>query len=190
MTQTKTHWKQMVNYDYIGAYSLQPGQDIVLTIREVKNEMVIGSDGKKEKCIVIYWKEQEKPFVCNKTNAKMIAKIYGTPFKEEWVGKRIQLTAAKIKAWGEDWEVLRVVAKANPKAVPTLDKVENCEDCKQEIKPFGGKTAQQIGVYTNRKYGKTVCADCATRLNELEVATDVKAQEILDDILKGEDTNE
>ena len=29
-----THWKTQFNYDYLGAYSLPDGKDIILTIRE------------------------------------------------------------------------------------------------------------------------------------------------------------
>lgn len=31
-----THWKTQFNYDYLGAYSLPDGKDIILTIRETK----------------------------------------------------------------------------------------------------------------------------------------------------------
>ena len=35
-----THWKNQFNYDYLGAYSLPDGKDIVLTIKEMKKENV------------------------------------------------------------------------------------------------------------------------------------------------------
>ena len=37
-----THWKTQFNYDYLGAYSLPDGKDIILTIRETKKEQVVG----------------------------------------------------------------------------------------------------------------------------------------------------
>ena len=49
-----THWKTQFNYDYLGAYSLPDGKDIVLTIRETKREQVVGASGKKEECFVAY----------------------------------------------------------------------------------------------------------------------------------------
>lgn len=33
-----THWKNQFNYDYLGAYSLSGGKDIVLTIKETKRK--------------------------------------------------------------------------------------------------------------------------------------------------------
>ena len=49
-----THWKTQFNYDYLGAYSLPDGKDIILTIRETKKEQVVGTSGKKEECFVAY----------------------------------------------------------------------------------------------------------------------------------------
>jgi hypothetical protein len=104
----KTHWKKLVNPDYIGAYSLDEGKDLVVTIEKVLREVVTGQGGKKEECTVAYLKGQ-KPFILNNTNQKMIHKIHDTPYIEEWAGKSITLYVAKIKAFGEDnVEALRI----------------------------------------------------------------------------------
>lgn len=104
---TQTHWKRLVNPNYIGAYSLDPGEDRSVTIKSVSQEMVKGPDGKQEECIVAQL-VGEKPFILNKTNCKMIAKIYGSPYIEDWTGKKVTLYAAKIKAFGEQVEALRI----------------------------------------------------------------------------------
>ena len=88
---SETHWKKLINPDYLGAYSLDPGKDMVLTIRQVKKEMVTGADGKKEECIVCYWQEDQKPMILNVTNCKMITKLLKTPYIEHWAGHRIQI---------------------------------------------------------------------------------------------------
>ena len=54
-----THWKTQFNYDYLGAYSLPDGKDIILTIRETKKEQVVGASGKKEECFVAYFFEND-----------------------------------------------------------------------------------------------------------------------------------
>ena len=111
--ETYTHWKKLVNPDYIGAYALPKGQDITLTIAKVVREMVTGTGGKKEECTVIHWVEKGvKPFILNKTNAKIIQKIYGTPYIEEWEKKRITLYAATTRLGGEDVECLRIRPQA------------------------------------------------------------------------------
>lgn len=112
-----THWKKLQNSDYLGAYSLQPGEEPVYTIARVGLEMVVGTDGKKEECTVARFTEKVKPMILNVTNCKAIASMYGTPYIEDWTGKRIQLYTAKIKAFGEEVDALRIRPK-----VPTVDK--------------------------------------------------------------------
>lgn len=104
----KTHWKKLENPDYLGAYSLESGKDLIVTVESVKRELVTGQGGKKEECTIAHLKGQ-KPFILNRTNMKMIQKIYDTPYIEEWAGKTITLYVAKIKAFGEDnVECLRI----------------------------------------------------------------------------------
>ena len=102
-----THWKKLTNPDYIGAYSLEDGKDLTVTITEVKREMVTGSGGKKEECTVAYLKGQ-KPMILNVTNCKTITSIYKTPFIENWKGKSITLFVSTTKLRGEDVECLRI----------------------------------------------------------------------------------
>lgn len=157
-----THWKKLINPDYLGAYSLNPGQDMVLTIKVVKKEMITGTDGKKEECIVCYWQEDQKPMILNVTNCKMIAKLLKTPYIERWAGHRIQIGAEVVSAFGEKVEALRV-----RKALPEESKVA-CEECGQFIQPAFNMSASQLAAYTKKKYGKTLCAECAKEKKEAE----------------------
>ena len=45
---SETHWKSLTNPDYLGGYSLEPGKDIVLTIKQVRKETVTGVGGKRK----------------------------------------------------------------------------------------------------------------------------------------------
>ena len=117
--QDKTHWKKLVNPDYLGSYSLDGGRDKTVTIKSVKNEMITGADGKKEECTVAYL-QNEKPMILNRTNCKAISKIYDTPFIEDWAGKKITLYIAKVKAFGEVVDALRIRPEA-PK-LPAMNK--------------------------------------------------------------------
>lgn len=103
-----THWKNQFNYDYLGAYSLPDGKDIILTIKETKKETVVGNSGKKEECFVAYFHENVKPMILNRTNCKTIEKLYHTPNIEEWVNKQIQVGSTRINAFGEMTDCLRV----------------------------------------------------------------------------------
>jgi hypothetical protein len=126
--ETKTHYKRLQHPDYLGAYALEPGQELILTIREVKNEIVTGSDGKKDECVVAYFKEEGiKPMIMNSTNLKTIHKVYKTPYIEEWSGKQIQVYSTPVKAFGEMHEALRIrpmVPKQSKPKIADIDKAK------------------------------------------------------------------
>lgn len=103
-----THWKKLTNPHYIGAWDLQPGQEVKLKIETVTQEPVKGADGKEELCIIARFEKAKKPMILNKTNCKIIAKLHNTPYIEEWAGKEIVIYAAKVSAFGEKVEALRV----------------------------------------------------------------------------------
>ena len=159
---SETHWKKLINPDYLGAYSLDPGKDMVLTIRQVKKELITGTDGKKEECIVCYWQEEQKPMILNVTNCKMIAKLLKTPYIERWAGHRIQIGAEVVSAFGEKVEALRV-RKTLPEDVSVA-----CEECGQFIQPAFNMSVTQLAAYTKKKYGKQLCAECAQAKKEAE----------------------
>ena len=112
---TKTHYKRLMNPDYIGAYALDEGQDLTVVITHVAREIITGTGGKKEECTVARLKGQ-KPFILNSTNQKSIARLYG-PFIEDWVGQPITLFASTTKLAGDTVECLRIrpaVARRQP----------------------------------------------------------------------------
>jgi hypothetical protein len=102
----KTHWKRLINPDYIGAYFLPEGKDLTVTIDYVQCEMITGTGGKKEECIVAHL-VGVKPMILNMTNSKSITKLYG-PYVEDWAGKQITLYASTAKLAGESVECLRI----------------------------------------------------------------------------------
>ena len=156
-----THWKKLTNPDYLGAYALESGQDIILTIGYVREEKVTGTDGKKDDCVVCHFSERGvKPMILNATNMKTITKVLGTPYIEEWAGKRIQIGVEKVKAFGDVVDALRV-RKFLP--VENITPLPKCEVCGGDIKPAGGMTGDQVAKYTKDKYGQALCGACATK---------------------------
>ena len=154
----KTHWKKLTNPDYLGAYALDDGKDVILTISYVREEKVTGSDGKKDDCVVCHFSERVKPMILNSTNMKTITKLFGTPYIEDWSGRRIQIGIEKVKAFGDVVDALRV-----RKFIPA-ENVPKCESCGGEIQPRGNTSAEQLALYTKSKYGRALCAACATKL--------------------------
>jgi hypothetical protein len=160
----QTHWKKLHNPDYIGAYAIDPGKSLIVTIRTIKNEVVTGPDGKKEECMTMTFEERDaKPMIVNSTNAKTIEKIYKTPYIEEWAGKKIELYAEKVKAFGEVVDALRIKQKIPTQSAPVTTM---CSDCPDEIEGVGNRTAEQIAQYTKTKYGRSLCSACATKASQ------------------------
>lgn len=166
-----THWKKLTNPNYLGAYALEDGKDLILTIKDVREETVTGTDGKKEDCVVCYFYESVKPMILNATNMKMIQKLYKTPYIEQWRGKQIQVGIEKIKAFGDLVDALRV-----RKVLPKSSEAIKCEMCQGEIMPMGNMTSEQLAGYTKSKYGKQLCRDCATKLAAEKAAEDGKTE--------------
>jgi hypothetical protein len=105
-----THWKKLTNPHYVGSHDLQPNQEIKVTFEKVVKEQVKTAEGTQE-CVVGYFVGGSKPMILNKTNMKIITKILETPYIEQWIGKSIILYTAKIRAFGEMVDALRVKAQ-------------------------------------------------------------------------------
>lgn len=166
MEQTLTHWKKLMNPDYLGAYALEPGQDLIVTIKSVGNEEVTGSDGKKEICSVIHFVENVKPMILNATNNKTIAKLLKTPYIEQWAGRKIQIYTEKVKAFGEVWDALRI------RPFLPVEKELLCADCGKKIEGYGKTTAEVVAKHTLGKYGRMLCSECATKASEASKPVD------------------
>lgn len=103
---SKTHWRQLRNPNYIGAYALPDGNDLTVTIISAAKELVTGEGGRGEDCTVVQL-EGFKPLILNVTNGLSIQRLYG-PYIEEWAGKQITLCAAVTKLKGETVECIRI----------------------------------------------------------------------------------
>lgn len=83
------------------------GSALKLTIRDFKFEEMIAHGGKKETKPVLYFRENKKGFVLNKTNAKTIAVLFGSE-TGQWEGKQITLYTEEVQAFGATYNALRV----------------------------------------------------------------------------------
>ena len=121
MSEKKTHWRTLQDPEYFGAFvMIQAGSDLNVTILSVKKKTVNFGEGKESHTIAEL--EGQKPWVLNTINQRMIEKVLGTPDVEDWIGKTITVYAAKVRAFGETMDAVRVR--------PTLPK----QDAKQSAK--------------------------------------------------------
>lgn len=100
---------------YMKASDLPEEGQTSFVIEAVKIEE-IGKD--KQHKPVIYFEDQDKGFVANKTNCNTIAKILGSKDTEDWIGKTIKLYRTEVQFGDEMVESIRVSVKAGGKAGP------------------------------------------------------------------------
>ena len=112
-------WKKMTtgkyrNYqefyaNYLGGWSFADG-DQILTIKDVEEQEVRikDKDSGTEVKLTVTFQETDLPLVLNRTNADMIAKVTGTSFTGDWIGKKIKVGTSKVRAFGDVWDAVRV----------------------------------------------------------------------------------
>lgn len=149
------------NPNYLGSWDLDdvPGHELTLTIEKIKDEEVV-TNGKGENCTVCHWTDKAyKPMILNVTNKKTLCKLYKTKDTEQLKGKSVVIGIDKVKAFGDIHDALRIRKRIPQTSSATLPK---CEECEKDITAANGMTPEQVAAYTKQKYGKSLCAKCAT----------------------------
>lgn len=161
-----THWKALTNPEYLGAYALEGDKKIIATIKSVGLELVVGPEGKKEECTVAHFNEKDiKPMILNVTNCKIIAKLYKTPYIEEWKGRKIEIRKENVRAFGDIVEALRIsptIPKVTVKDEPTFV----CADCGAAISAVGNHSASELAQRSQDRFGKVLCVECGKKAAE------------------------
>ncbi len=94
---TGTHFMTMFDRDYLGSFDLPEGRDVTVAISKVNAGDLTAVGGRKSKKPIVYFEGKDKGLICNKTNSKTIAAMYGN-YVEEWVGKRITLFVSTTRS--------------------------------------------------------------------------------------------
>lgn len=84
--------------------------DMVLTVKELKQEKMGPDDSDGEVKPVLYFEETDKGLVLNLTNAKTIQGLYGKNI-ENWIGKKVALFWTEVGFKGEMKPAIRVHTK-------------------------------------------------------------------------------
>lgn len=162
----KTHWKKLVDPNYMGDYSIPPGQDLIAKIDYVAKETIKDPTGKNKEAVVAHFSDGNKPMVLNKTNMKTISKIFGTAYIEEWKGRSIQIYFDPSVRFGRETPGGLRIRTFLPKQTASMI----CSDCGKPIASAYGKDAQWVSKYTYQKYGKELCAECAEKCKSMQDA--------------------
>ena len=101
---------------YLKAADLGDAEPVVVIARVALEP--IGRD--KDHKLVIYFEGKSKGLVANKTIAKKLAELVGSPETDDWPGHQIRLYTSTADFGGESFDVIRV--KAATPARPTAPK--------------------------------------------------------------------
>lgn len=173
----KEHWKDVLDYQYLGSYSLDDGKDRILTVKSATKEAVKNEDGKEDTCLVLYFHEDEKGMIVNATNAKRIEAIYKTGIVSQWIGKRIQLYVEQVKAWGKVVPALRI-----REFEPANAKQQNMKDLSDKVRKaleaYEGEDKEKIRkILAEKQQAKEVTIELLS--NTLKTLTDAKRTELV-----------
>ena len=175
MSEQLTHWGKTRDVNYLGAWDVQPGQDLILTIKSIGQETVENPAEKtKEVKTVIHFVEQGfKPMVLNTTNKKAIASALDTPYIENWIGHPIAIFVKRVNAFGKTSDALRVRDKAPDVTVYV------CDDCGNVIIGVGNKSASDLVEISKRNCGgKALCVACQKKFKaEMDKKSEPKTEE-------------
>lgn len=111
MESKLTHWKKLTDPRFLGSHDFEPNQEVKVTIESVTSEVIELFNGKRlenKSCILARFVGAKKPMLLNKENMKLISKVTGTPYIEQWAGKAIVLHVAKVSAFGDIVDAVRV----------------------------------------------------------------------------------
>lgn len=95
------------------------GNAVTVTISHVETEKM-GRGANAETKPVVYFQGKEKGLVLNKTNAKRIVEITGSPETDHWKGHAITLYPTETEFQGETVDCIRIKApnRATARSAP------------------------------------------------------------------------
>lgn len=170
--------------EYLGAEDIDPGFEPVLTIKALYFGTVTLSAGKEEKEVIEFAEQSVpgiknvRPMVVNATARKVLKRLYKSTSAEVLEGKKIILyvipEGARNPKTGEKVDCIRIRPEI-PKTPKQQDVL--CSECGQVLQPFGSMSVAQLADYTQKKYGRCLCADCAKGAADKQTDATEPAQE-------------
>jgi len=103
--------KFTVDAKYLSHADISDVDDTVLTIKGYEQE-TMGQGAQQVEKWVIYFKEIKKGLGLNKTNGKMLCKLFGSDDMDDWIGKKVAVYVKDdVEFQGEIVSAIRVRSK-------------------------------------------------------------------------------
>lgn len=149
-------WEKVIDNNFISAEMLGTvGAEKVVTITDIDfAECYDDKKNQKVKKQTVFFQEC-KPLVLNKTNAKMLKKLFSpnSDNPADCIGHKITLKVERIKAFGQMTDCIRIKEYSE----------EKCPVCGEAILPYSGKTVAEIMDISKRNLGTVMCGKCMSK---------------------------
>ena len=146
-------WEKIIDPNFINAELIgEVGTEKVVTIKDIDYMECFDnkSKSKVQKQAVAF--EECKPMILNKTNAKMLKKLF-SPNDDDpklCIGHKVVLYVVSVKVGGQETTGIRIKEYSE----------EKCAECGQVILPKAGKTVAELIEISIRNCGKQLCLTC------------------------------
>lgn len=157
----KGDYRRFMDKNYLGAWDVPDGEDLILTIDHAARDDVKNERGSERK-LTIHFVEDYKPMILNATNSKALSEAVGSTKVEDWSGKRVAIYTTKVTAFGGTTDALRI------RNYPPRETKAFCDNCGCEIEAHGSYSVNKIVTMSKAKYGQALCWDCASARKEAD----------------------
>jgi len=149
-------WEKIIDPNFINAELIGgEGAEKVVTIKNIDFAECFDqrSNSKIQKQTLFF--EECKPMVLNKTNAKTLKKLFSPNADDPnlCIDHKVVLYVVSVKVGGKQTTGIRIKEFSEIK----------CEECKQVVLPYSGKTVAEIMDISKRNFGKCLCGKCLVK---------------------------
>ena len=150
-------WEKIIDPNFINAELIgEVGAEKVVTIKDIDFMECYDNKAKAkiQKQAVSF--EECKPMILNKTNAKMLKKLFSPNDDDpkKCVGHKVVIYVVSVKVAGQETTGIRIKEYSE----------EKCEECGQAILPKAGKTVAELIEISKRNCGKQLCITCMQKV--------------------------
>lgn len=162
---------------FLGSEELPQNKDLIVTIKQINVEGVLNPKNNKTTTkATVYFVEDVKPMVANKTNLTAIHRATKAEIVGEAAGHKIALYRdPTIKFGGKTTGGIRISpypvdSEEYKRDLQSRDeqygrqKPVACENCGKEIHGAGGKTAYEVVEIGKKQFGKALCVECMKKV--------------------------
>lgn len=152
-------WEKVIDPNFISAELIgTSGAEKVVTITNIDFAECYDEQKKQKVQKQTVFFAECKPLVLNKTNAKMLKKLFSpnSDNPSDCIGHKVLLCVESIKAFGKTTDAIRIKEYSE-----TL-----CEDCKKPVLPMSGRSVAELVEISKRNCNKILCVACMKKFKE------------------------